>query len=197
MCFQGSTWEWKPKHLPCKGWPTDLLSPCVRGFLAPTASTVPPPSNNLPLVWICRSNDLKATLCQRCLIKLVMRCSKFGSCAEEKQMLFQHQEKPEWGLTQFAVRNWTRSQVLVGYNGFNCACARESHFRQSLRAPLSGRKYTKQVLDMNLLGNVRVLPGACWPRQPDRLIPCRLHELCLEKSFWWGKFSSYKQRVKS
>lgn len=87
-----------------------------------------PPSNNLPLVRICRSNDLKATLCQRCLINLVMRCSKFGSCAEEKQMLFQHQEDSESGLTQFvAVWNWTRSQCWQVTMVFNCAY--ESQFR--------------------------------------------------------------------
>lgn len=155
-----------------------------------------PPSNNLPLVRICRSNDLKATLCQRCLINLVMRCSKFGSCAEEKQMLFQHHEDSESGLTQFvAIRNWTRSQCWQVTMVLTVPMSPNSD--RLLRAPSSGRKYTKQVSDMNLLGNVRVLTGACWSREPDHLIPCHLHELHLENFLWRGKFSYYKQRNKS
>lgn len=59
-------------------------------MVAPTPSTVPPRPNNLLLLWVCRSSDLKSPLCQRCLIKLVMRSSKFGSCAEGKQMFFEN-----------------------------------------------------------------------------------------------------------
>lgn len=50
---------------------------------------------------------------------------------------------------------------------------------------------------MNLLGNVRVLTEACWSRESDHLIPCRLREVYLENSLWGGKFSYYKQRNKS
>lgn len=186
-CFQGSTWEWKAKYLPCKR---------VLAHRFTLTLCMPPPSNNLPLVRICRSNDLKATLCQRCLIDLVMRCSKFGSCAEEKQMLFQHHEDSESGLTQFvAIRNWTRSQCWQVTMVLTVPMSPNSD--RLLRAPPSGRKYTKQVSDMNLLGNVRVLTGACWSREPDHLIPCHLHELYLKNFLWRGKFSYYKQRNKS
>lgn len=53
------------------------------GVMVPTTTTGSLTPNNLLMVWICRLNDLKATLCQQCLIKIVMRCLKLGSCAEE------------------------------------------------------------------------------------------------------------------